>query len=97
MDISFPGQCVDGYLEWYYRVSHPHIIPRGSIEPIYVTRPSYIGGHSYDIFPPPPLGMSDQEKIQMIALLSNNLMGMVNLDGEVYALALHLKYIPMVD
>lgn len=38
--MSFLGQCMDDYLEWYCRVSY------------HVDGPSSVGGHSDDITPP---------------------------------------------
>lgn len=84
VEMSFLGQCLNGYLESYFRVSHPCIIP--PIQLVDDVGPSHDRGHSDDVSlpPPPPFDMTDQHHMEMITLLSNNLMSLVNLDGEVY-------------
>lgn len=61
--LFFLRQCLDSYLEWYYRVSHPHIIPLGSTEHTDVVGRSFVEGHSYDISPPPPPGVTDRKQM----------------------------------
>lgn len=79
--MFFPWQCLDDYLEWYYRVSYPHIIPL--VEPINVNRPSHDEGNSYDMSLPPP-GVTNKQQMYMIAFFSKNVMVLVNPDCEVY-------------
>lgn len=78
MEVQFPASCVNGYLKWYLIVLHPCIIPHVKYE-------DYVGGHSDDMSPP-PYGVDDQQLMQMISVIMDNIMGLVNLDGEVYTL-----------
>lgn len=85
-EVQFSMQCVDGYLEWYFIVSHPHIIPlveyEDGVELYGARRPSD------DVSAPPPFpsGVTDQHHLQMIAVIIDNFMGLVNSDDEVYTL-----------
>lgn len=66
---------MDGYLELSLSVLDPHIIP--SLEHAHDVGPFNVGGPSDDVSPPPP-GMSDQQCMQMITVLTYKLMGLVN-------------------
>lgn len=47
--------------------------------------PSDVGVPIDDVSPPPPTAdVDDQQRLQMIAIIMDNLMGLVNLDDEVY-------------
>lgn len=46
VDVIFLGHCLDGYLELYLRVSHPHII--SFVESRDNTKALHNGGHSDD-------------------------------------------------
>lgn len=73
-------------MEWYLTVSHPHIIPPREHGDDVV--PSHARGHSDDVSPPPPPHDADiVHCLQMITFIMDNLMDLVNLDGEVYTLA----------
>lgn len=67
-----------GWAQWYYKVSHPLIIPPHSIGPSNIVEISY--------YIPPP-GMNERHKMEIMALLSDNLMDFINPYAEVYALA----------
>ena len=94
MRIQFHAQCVDGYLEWYLIVSHPCIIsPVEHADDDF--RPSNAEGPSDDVPlpPPPPFGVADHHRLQIIAVLTYNLMGLVNPDGEIYTLVSQITHI----
>lgn len=51
---------------------------------------------SYDDMPlpsPPPPSFTNQQRVQMIALITNNLMDLVNPNSEVYILAAQIPHI----
>lgn len=52
MDVSFRGKCLNGYLEWYFIVSHPHIIP--PIHPVGDDGPTNNGGSLDHVSVSPP-------------------------------------------
>lgn len=54
--VSSHGQCLNGYLEWYFIVSHSHIIPH--VQPADDVRPSHDGRPSNEVTPHPP-GMTE--------------------------------------
>lgn len=56
LEVQFPVQYVDGYLEWYLIVSHPRVVIL--VEYADGVGPSDIGGHSDDV-PSPPPGVAD--------------------------------------
>lgn len=66
LEVSFLGQCMDGYLYWYFKVSDSHII--SFIESGDDIGPSYDGEHSDDMPPsPPPLpGVTNKQQMHMI-------------------------------
>lgn len=81
--VQFPTYCVDGYLEWWLIVSHPHIIPRRKyVDDVELSHAGHfdVGGPSHDVPSPPPSphGAKDTHRLQMISVLMNNLMGLVN-------------------
>lgn len=82
--VQSPAQCVYGYLEWYLIVSHLHIIP-----PI---EHADDVGPSDDMLLPSP-GVADQHCLQMIAIIMDNLVGLVIPDGEVYTLTSQATHI----
>ena len=92
MDVQFPVECADGYLEWYLTVSQLCIIPPR--EHIDDARPSHVGP-SNDVppLPLPPHDADDAQRLQMITFIMDNLIGLVNPDGEVYNLASEATYI----
>lgn len=71
------------YLEWYFTVSHPRIISfvkhEEDIEPFNV-------GGPFDVVSPPPHGVDDQQRLQMITAIIDNLMSLVSPNGEIYTL-----------
>lgn len=87
VEVQFLGQCMDGYLEWYLTVSHPHIIP-----PV-----EHAGdGGTFDDVPLTsalPPAMDDEQRLQMITVFMDNLVGLVNLDGEVCSLTSQTSHI----
>lgn len=90
VEVQFPVECVDSYLEWYLIVSHPRIIPSvkhadgvGSFD---ARRPS-------DDKPPPSPNVANHQSLQMITITMDNLTGLVNPCGEVYILASQITHI----
>lgn len=81
-------------LEWYYRVSHPLIIPYSSVYHSNIVGLSVVVGLLDDISPTPrPSGMTEWHRLQTKMLLYDNLMGLINIYDEVYALAAHNTHI----
>lgn len=66
MEVSFLGKCLNGFLDWYFRVSHPRIIPY--VQPIDDIGPLQDEGPSDDMSlpPPPPPGMINQQRLQTV-------------------------------
>lgn len=85
---------MDVYLEWYLIVSHPCIISHVEHANDDV-RPSNSKGPSDDVPlpPPPPLGVADHQRLQIIVVLTYNLMGLVNPYGEIYTLVSQIAHI----
>ncbi|CAL5199511.1 unnamed protein product [Lathyrus oleraceus] len=80
--VQHDVQFEDGYLERYLTLSHRHII--SPVEHVNVdVVPSVVGGPSDDV-PPPPLGVNDHQHLQMIVAIMDNLMGLINPNGEVF-------------
>lgn len=81
--VQQPSQYEDGYLEWYLTVSHIHIIP--FVEDTGDVGPSDVGVPVIDVsLPPITTDADDQQYLQMIAVIMDDLMGLVNPDDEVY-------------
>ncbi|CAL5193590.1 unnamed protein product [Lathyrus oleraceus] len=81
--VQHPSKCKSGYLEWYLIVSHPRIIPY--VEDSSDVGPSDVGVPNDDVSPPPPTAnVDDHQHLQMIAVIMDNLMDLVNPNGEVY-------------
>lgn len=78
VQILFLAQCVDCYLEWYFTVLHPHIIPH--IEHGDDVRPSDAWG-PFDNVPSPLDGVDNQQRLQIIVVIVENLMSLINQDG----------------
>lgn len=76
----------NGYLEGYFTVSHPQIIPHRQHRDD--DGPSHAKGNFDDVSlpPPPPQGTDDAQCLQMITIIMVNLMGLVNPNSEVYTL-----------
>lgn len=99
MEVQFPVECVDGYLEWYITVSHPRIVPPSQhgddVGPSHVGSSHVVYSHvdvrvpSDDVppRPPPPYCADDTRHLQMIAGIMDNLICLVNPYGGVYSLA----------
>lgn len=77
MRVQHDSQCEDGYLEWYLTVSHPRIIP-----PVDHTNDVGVLVDDMSLPPPPSADADDQQRLQMIAVVMDNLMGLVNLDCD---------------
>lgn len=93
VEVQFHRYCVYGYFEWYHIVSHPNIIPL--IEHINDVGLSDVEGPSDDM-PPlllPSPGVDDHQRLQLMSILTNNLMGLINPNGEVYILASQITHI----
>ncbi|XP_058776355.1 uncharacterized protein LOC131650670 [Vicia villosa] len=88
VEVQEPGQCEDGYLEWFHIVSHPRIIPPAT--PSDVPGPSGTRD-SFDSPPPPPPPAGDQDNhLQFIAVHLDSLTVLVNSDGEVHTILARL-------
>lgn len=81
---------MDGYSEWFFTVSFPRVI--SLVEHADDVRPSNFGG-TYDGVSLPPPSMVDQQHLHMITVTTDNLMGLVNLNGKVYTLLSQIKHI----
>lgn len=49
VEVQFHAYCVDDYLEWYFIVSHPRVIPL--VEHAHDVGPSDVRGPSNDVSP----------------------------------------------
>lgn len=66
----------NGYLEFNYMISHTCIIPQYAV----ILPPSNNVGPSM-LPPSPPHGITNQQRMQLIALITNVTLGVINLDG----------------
>lgn len=80
--VRVQHKCEDGYLEWYLNLSHPRITQ--VIEHTHHIVSFNIGVLGDDVLSPPPPDTDDQERLQMVALIMDNLMGLKNPDGELF-------------
>ncbi|XP_058762911.1 uncharacterized protein LOC131636302 [Vicia villosa] len=85
--VQQPGQCQNGYLEWFLSVSHPRVIPFVATSD--VPGPSRTRDSSAPPPPPPVIGDQDS-RLQYIAVHFDSLMGLVNPDGEVHSILARL-------
>ena len=81
--VQEPGQSEDGYLEWFLSVSHPQATPPAPTSDV----PGHSGTRDSSDPPPPssPPPAADQDtRLQLIAVTLDNIMVLVNPNGEVY-------------
>lgn len=82
MRVQNHSQCKDGYMELYLTISNPHIIPLA--EHTEDARPYNVGAPANDVsLLLPPTDVDEQQRLQMIAFIIDNLMGLLNPYDEV--------------
>ncbi|XP_058753982.1 uncharacterized protein LOC131627164 [Vicia villosa] len=86
--VQEPGQCEDGYLEWFHSMSHPRVIPHATSSDV----PESSATRNSSDPPPlsPPLAGDQDSRLKYITVHLDSLMSLVNPDCEVHTILARL-------